>query len=178
LASEAHHSAIIVMGVCGVGKSSVGRTLAERLGARYIEADDFHSEKNRATMEQGVPLSDQERLPWLREVADAAEKVRQDETVVLACSALKLSYRDLLREIIGKVQFVFLNGDRDLLAKRIINRTDHFMPISLLDSQIATLDPPTPEEDAVDVDVAPPKSDVDNVVEQLVRTKINNHYVT
>ena len=178
LITESQHTVVIVMGVCGVGKTSVGHTLAARLGSPYIEADDFHSNENRRAMEQGIPLSDKMRFPWLMGLARAAEKARQSETVVLACSALKHEYRNILREHIGKVQFVFLNGDRDLLAKRITNRTDHFMPVSLLDSQIETLDPPTPEEDAIAVDVAQSKADVDNIVEQAVRAKLTSHYVT
>lgn len=176
--TENQHTVVIVMGVCGVGKTSVGRALATRLGSPYIEADDFHSNENLCAMEQGIPLSDEMRFPWLMGLAHAAEKVRQSTTVVLACSALKHEYRNILREHIGKVQFVFLNGDRDLLAKRITDRTDHFMPVSLLDSQIETLDPPTPEEDAIAVDVAPSKADVDNTVEQAVRAKLTSHYVT
>lgn len=176
--SESQHTVIIVMGVCGVGKTSVGRTLAARLESRYIEADDFHSDENRRAMEQGIPLSDEMRFPWLKGLARAAEQARQDDTVILACSALKQSYRNLLRDHIGKVMLVFLTGDRDLLAKRIINRTDHFMPVSLLDSQIATLDLPSPDEGAITVDVASSKADVDNIVEQAVRAQLTSHYVT
>ncbi len=166
------------MGVCGVGKTSVGRTLATRLGARFIEADDFHSEENRRAMTQGIPLSDKMRVPWLKNLSSAVEEARQNGTAVLACSALRRSYRDLLRANIGQVLFIFLDGDRDMIAGRIAKRTNHFMPPSLLDSQIATLDPPSPDEDALCVDVAPSKEEVDDIVEQSVRTRLAQYDVT
>ncbi|UWR24245.1 gluconokinase [Sulfitobacter sp. S190] len=164
------HTAFVIMGVCGVGKTSVGRALAENLDAQYLEADDFHSDENRAAMARGVPLSDRQRMPWLTRLSDEAEKMRANGPVVLACSALRRSYRDLLRKRIGRVHFVFLHGDRALLEQRITNRTDHFMPVSLLDSQIATLDPPTPDEGATHIDVAPSKAAVNAAVEHAIRT--------
>ena len=171
MVAENLHRVIIIMGVCGVGKTSIGRTLAARLGARFIEADDYHSVENRNAMEQGIPLSDKMRLPWLRRLATAAEDARQSETVIMACSALKRSYRDLLREGINNIQFVFLNGERDIIADRITKREDHFMPLSLLDSQIAILDLPTPDENVMTVDITPPKPVVDDIVERTVRSK-------
>ena len=178
ITAESKHSAIIVMGVCGVGKTSVGRTLATRLHARFIEADDFHTKENRDAMAQGFPLSDEMRLPWLKRLSSVAEEARQSETVIMACSALKRSYRDLLRDGIDNVQFVFLNGDRDIIADRIAKRVDHFMPVSLLDSQIATLDLPTLDEHVLAVDVAPPMSIVDDIVERTVRAKSIHHQTT
>jgi gluconokinase len=176
MAAESQHSVIIIMGVCGVGKTSIGRTLAERLGARFIEADDYHSVENRNAMAQGIPLSDEMRLPWLKRLSTAAEDARQSETVIMACSALKRSYRDLLREGINNIQFVFLNGDRDIIADRITKREDHFMPLSLLDSQIAILDQPTPDENVLEVDITPPKPVVDDIVERTVRSKSFDHH--
>ena len=175
MAAESQHSVIIIMGVCGVGKTSIGRTLATRLGARFIEADDYHSAENRNAMAQGIPLSDEMRLPWLKRLSTAAEDARQSETVIMACSALKRSYRDLLREGINNIQFVFLNGDRDIIADRITKREDHFMPLSLLDSQIAILDLPTPDENVLAVDITPPKPVVDDIVERTVRSKSFDH---
>lgn len=177
MAAESQHSVIIIMGVCGVGKTSIGRTLAERLGARFIEADDYHSVENRNAMAQGIPLSDEMRLPWLKRLSTAAEDARQSETVIMACSALKRSYRDLLREGINNIQFVFLNGDRDIIADRITKREDHFMPLSLLDSQIAILDQPTPDENVLEVDITPPKPVVDAIVERTVRSKSFDHHI-
>jgi len=176
MATESQHSVIIIMGVCGVGKTSIGRTLAERLGARFIEADDYHSVENRNAMAQGIPLSDEMRLPWLKRLSTAAEDARQSETVIMACSALKRSYRDLLRDGITNIQFVFLNGDRDIIADRIAKREDHFMPLSLLDSQIAILDLPTPDEKVLEVDITPPKPVVDDIVERTVRSKSFDHH--
>lgn len=178
IAAESQHFVIIIMGVCGVGKTSVGRTLAARLGARFIEADDYHSDENRNAMAQGIPLSDEMRLPWLERLSVAAETARQTETVVMACSALKRSYRDLLRDGINNLQFIFLNGDRDLIAERISKRSDHFMPLSLLDSQIAILELPTPDEHVLSVDIAPSKSVVDDTVEQTVRNHSFLHQTT
>ncbi|EBA14028.1 gluconokinase [Roseobacter sp. CCS2] len=178
MAADSQHCAIVIMGVCGVGKTSVGRTLAARMSARFIEADDYHSAENRNAMAHGIPLSDEMRLPWLERLACAAEKARQDETVIMACSALKRGYRDLLRDGITNLQFVFLNGDRDIIADRIMKREDHFMPLSLLDSQIAILDLPTPDENVLAVDIAPPKHVVDDVVERAVRSKAFDHHRT
>ncbi|MFT6073729.1 MAG: gluconokinase [Yoonia sp.] len=173
MAAENQHSVIIVMGVCGVGKTSIGRTLATRLGARFIDADDYHSAESQDAMAQGIPLSDEMRLPWLRRLATAAEDARQGTTVIMACSALRRSYRDLLREGINNIQFVFLNGDRDIIADRITKREDHFMPLSLLDSQIAILDLPTPDENVLAVDITPPKPVVDDIVERTVRNNLS-----
>lgn len=173
--STSHHCVLIVMGVCGVGKTSVGNTLATRLGARFIEADDYHSDDNRRAMQRGIPLTDEMRLPWLKSLSIAAEEARQTGTVVMACSALKRSYRDLLRANIGWIQFVFLHGDRDIIAERITQRRDHFMPVSLLDSQIAALDTPTPDENTVAIDVALTKPELDDFVEQSVRATLATH---
>jgi gluconokinase len=159
------------MGVCGAGKTSVGRTLATRLGARYIEADDFHPPDNRRAMEQGIPLTDEMRQPWLMALSVAAEQARQEGTVVMACSALKRRYRELLRANIGSVRFIFLHADRDVIAQRMSQRTGHFMPVTLLDSQIATLEPPAPDEDALAVNVARPKAEIDDIVERHARAE-------
>jgi carbohydrate kinase (thermoresistant glucokinase family) len=178
MAAERQHSVIIIMGVSGVGKTSTGRTLATRLNARFIEADDYHSAENKSAMAQGTPLSDEMRLPWLKRLAAIAEEARQSETVVMACSALKRSYRDLLRSGINNTQFVFLNGDRDVIASRISKREDHFMPPSLLDSQITILELPTPDEHVLEVDIAPSKSAVDDTVERTVRAHSFDHHST
>lgn len=161
--------AIIIMGVCGVGKTSIGKALAERLNATYIEADEFHSEQNLVHMSQGIPLSDDMRLPWLIGLGDAAEAARETSSVVVACSALKRSYRDLLRLHIRRTQFVLLDGDRDVIAKRLAQRTDHFMSASLLDSQIATLEKPTDDETPITVDILGTKIQVVDRIEQALR---------
>lgn len=133
---------IIVMGVSGVGKTSVGAALAKALNLPFIDADDLHPTTNRAKMAAGQPLTDEDRWPWLMACAMA---LRED--AVLACSALKRSYRDHLRQHINcPLQIVHLTAARSLIAERLAARQGHFMPETLLDSQISTLEPPGPDE--------------------------------
>jgi gluconokinase len=143
--------AIVVMGVAGAGKTLVGRALAERLGWRFVDGDDHHPEANRAKMAAGTPLTDDDRWPWLdrlRALLDAA----MAEGTVLACSALKGSYRARLGAGDPRVAFLFLDGDPAVIAARLEARRGHYMPPTLLASQLATLE--TPVDDAVRVDVA------------------------
>jgi carbohydrate kinase (thermoresistant glucokinase family) len=145
---------IVVMGVEGTGKSTVAQALSERLGYEYLDADWFHSLANRAKMASGEPLSDEDRWPWLRAVGERirAESDRGRVTVT-ACSALKRSYRDLLREYEPAVFFVFLDGSIDEVRKRLERRHHPFMPSSLLDSQFAVLEPLAPDERGVRIDI-------------------------
>jgi gluconokinase len=106
----------IVMGVSGVGKTTIARSLAVRLGAQFIEADDYHSSENRKAMEKGIPLNDKMRLPWLLSLCSAAGTARETGNVVMTCSALKRQYRDLFRIHIGQVQFVYLHASREAIA--------------------------------------------------------------
>jgi gluconokinase len=139
------------MGVAGSGKSTVGRLLAERLSWAFAEGDDLHPAANVEKMAAGHPLSDDDRLPWLARVrAWIDERVAAGESGVITCSALKRTYRDLLRD--PQVVFVHLNGTREQLLPRLADRRGHFMPVSLLDSQLADLEPPGPDEQAVVVD--------------------------
>lgn len=147
--------AIIVMGVCGCGKSSVGAAIAERLGLPFIEGDILHPKSNVEKMSRGEPLSDEDRWPWLeiigRRMADA---LTRGEGIVVSCSALKKVYLDRLRAAAaGRLSFVYLEGTRALLSGRMGSRTGHFMPTSLLDSQLATLEVPTGEPGVVTVDI-------------------------
>ncbi|WP_129844235.1 gluconokinase [Streptomyces sp. RFCAC02] len=129
------------MGVSGSGKSTVGALLAERLGVPYAEADDFHSPGNIAKMSAGTPLTDEDRAPWLDAIgAWAAERTGHGGGVV-SCSALKRAYRDRLRAAAPELLFIHLDGSRELIASRMARRTDHFMPTTLLDSQLAALEP-------------------------------------
>jgi gluconokinase len=143
---------VVVMGVSGSGKSTVGRELARRLDVPYAEADDFHPPANIAKMSAGHPLTDADRLPWLRAIADWIGS--RASGGVVTCSALKRTYRDLLRSAPADVCFLHLVGARDVIAARLAGRTDHFMPPALLDSQFADLEPLAPDEPGVIVDVA------------------------
>jgi len=145
----------VVMGVSASGKSTVGRALAAARGATYLDGDDFHPPENVARMRAGQALTDADRQGWLAALSARLAQARASgEGVVLSCSALKRRYRDLLREGAPALRLVYLHGSRELLAARIAARTDHYMPPSLLDSQLATLEPPQPDEAALAFDVA------------------------
>lgn len=154
---------VVVMGVSGTGKTTVGRALAETLDLPFVEGDDLHPAANQAKMAAGIPLDDADRAPWLDLVA--AELRRP---VVVTCSALKRAYRDRLRLDAPDLALVYLHGAPELLAERMGGRTGHFMPTSLLGSQLATLEPPTPDEHPIETDVAPsPGEIVASVVARL-----------
>ncbi|HUJ71807.1 MAG TPA: gluconokinase [Verrucomicrobiae bacterium] len=137
----------VVMGVSGSGKTVVGKALAAKLGLPFHDGDDFHPPANVAKMSAGIPLNDADREPWLRTLAGKIREWNAAGGAVLACSALKESYRQQLREG-GDVRFIFLDVPKQLLAERLRGRTGHFMPVTLLDSQLATLEIP---EDAIRV---------------------------
>ncbi|MEO5919875.1 MAG: gluconokinase [Pseudolysinimonas sp.] len=139
---------VVVMGVSGSGKTTVGIALAEALGMAFADGDDLHPPSNIAKMAAGTPLTDDDRWPWL----DAVGAVLADGATVVACSALRRAHRDRLRLAAPDLRLVFLHGSRALLAERMGHRV-HFMPIDLLDSQLATLEPPAPEERALEYDV-------------------------
>ncbi|MFO1142550.1 MAG: gluconokinase [Amaricoccus sp.] len=146
---------IVVMGVSGCGKTTVGERLAATLGWPFDEGDRYHPPANVAKMSAHVPLSDADRRPWLDALAERiAAHERAGESSVLSCSSLKRAYRDLLRRGAPRVRFLHLAGDKGVLAARLAARTDHFFPADLLDSQYATLEPLQPDEDGVVVDVA------------------------
>jgi len=148
---------VVVMGVSGVGKTEVGRLLAAQLGAAFHDADDFHPPANVARMRAGVPLTDDHRAPWLaalRTLVEATLAGTDGPGIVLACSALKHAYREHLGGGLPGVRLVHLDGDPELIRRRIAARRDHFMPASLLDSQLATLERPGPDERPIVVDVA------------------------
>lgn len=153
--SEARR-AIIVMGVSGCGKSSVGAGLAARLGAPFVEGDALHPAANVARMAAGLPLTDDDRRPWLGSIA-ARIAAEAAPVIVVSCSALRRAYRDLLRVEAGRpVTFVYLHGTEALLAARLATRTDHFMPPSLLVSQLAALEDPRGEPGVVSIDIGAP----------------------
>ncbi len=142
---------IVIMGVSGCGKSSVGAALGNRLGILYRDGDDLHPAANVEKMRAGIPLTDTDRWPWLDQVAQV---LKDGAPVIVGCSALRRAYRDRIRQGAGgPVRFVHLAGSRDLIATRMAARTGHYMPATLLDSQFATLEAPGPEE-ALKLDVA------------------------
>lgn len=161
--------ALIVMGVSGSGKSTIADKLAERLDWRYEDGDKFHPASNVAKMEAGHPLTDEDRWPWLRAIADEIDRVcKAGERAVIACSALKRTYRDILVHGRSDVRIVYLEGTQALIAARLAQRKGHFMPAGLLDSQFATLEPPADSEHPLTVSIdAPVETIVDNIVHQL-----------
>jgi gluconokinase len=146
---------VVVMGVCGSGKTTVGRDLARAIGAAFIEGDDLHPPSNRAKMSSGHPLTDADRWPWLDAIAaEAGQLAAARRDVVVSCSALRRAYRDRLRAAGPGVRFIHLTGSHELLADRMAGRTGHFMPPGLLASQLATLENPDPDERAAVLDIA------------------------
>ena len=159
--------ALIVMGVSGSGKSTIASRLAERLGWTFEDGDRFHPPSNVAKMSAGHPLTDEDRWPWLQAISDEIDRVcRASEHAVIACSALKRAYRDLLVHGRADVRIVFLKGTEALITDRLARRKGHFMPAGLLDSQFKTLQPPEPEERAITVSI---DAAVETVVEDIVR---------
>jgi gluconokinase len=142
------------MGVSGSGKSVIGAALARALGVDFVEGDEYHSAENVRRMAAGIPLTDEDRVQWLRTLANRIHEAKDAGTgLVVSCSALKRSYRDILRAAAPELRFVFLEGERALIAERLAGRRGHYMPASLLDSQLAILEEPSPDEDAFVCDI-------------------------
>lgn len=157
---------LVLMGVAGSGKTTVGEALGERLGLAYFDGDTLHPPANIAKMSRGDPLTDEDRWPWLRKVG---ETLAEGPPAIVGCSALKRRYRDYIREIAGRpVTFVYLKGSRPVIEARMAARRGHFMPASLVASQFAALEPPDPDEDSVTVDIdQPPDALVDAILDAL-----------
>lgn len=161
---------VVVMGVSATGKTEVGARMARQLGFEFLEGDSYHPPANIEKMESGVPLTDADRRPWLEALARLlADRDAAGTATVLTCSALKRAYRDVLRSGAPDVFFVQLDADFDVLYARMAKRTKHFMPSSLLQSQVDTLEPLGPDENGVVVDVTPPVDTVVREAEQAVR---------
>ena len=142
----------VIMGVSGCGKSSIGAAFAAAIGGQFIDGDDLHPDANRAKMASGQPLNDDDRAPWLIRVGQTLQT--ETGSIVIGCSALKRRYRDLIRAHAGQpVLFLHLTGSGHVLAARTAARIGHFMPASLLESQLAALQPPEPDEAAISVDI-------------------------
>lgn len=162
-----HQPVLVIMGVSGSGKSTVAGILATQLGWDLQEGDELHSAANVAKMSAGTPLTDEDRWPWLNRVADWIAAHTDDGIPgIITCSALKRTYRDRLRG--DHVCFVHLTGPRETIGRRIEARPHHFMPPTLLDSQIATLEPPCPDERALTIDLArQPSEEAAEIIERL-----------
>ena len=153
---------VVLMGVTGAGKTTIGKLLAQRLGCEFLDGDDFHPQENVAKMASGQPLTDDDRRPWLERLNAELRGRRQ---AVLACSALKQSYRDILARDLPRCRFVFLSGRIELIRSRLGERRHRYMPASLLESQFAALEPP---QNAIAVDVGrPPERCVEDILAAL-----------
>ena len=163
---------VVLMGVCGSGKTEVGRRLADRLGCDFLDGDDFHPPTNVEKMRAGTPLTDADRWPWLdRLAAEITSRLETGPGGVVACSALARRYRDRLGLARPGVVLVHLDGSRDLLAARLGARQGHFMPPGLLESQLATLERPGADERALTIDVADsPDAIAKRIAEAIPRT--------
>jgi gluconokinase len=157
---------VVVCGVAGVGKTTVGRLLAQELGWEFYDADNFHPAANIDKMKAGIPLTDEDRRTWLDRLRQLIERcLAANENAVLACSALKRAYRDRLR-VTEEVQFVFLRTNRARVAEQLQQRRGHFMPATLLESQFIDLEEPTADEHALTVDVEGSPRDVTNLIKE------------
>lgn len=165
--SDVQH--LVVMGVAGSGKTTVAKILADRLGWPYAEADEFHPQANIDKMSEGIPLTDDDRWPWLGAIRNwLTEQTRAGHSAIVTCSALKTAYRDVLREAEGRVRFVHLDGTIEQIGERMAGRSGHFMPPSLLPSQFDTLQPLGPDEDGVVIPVGvSPQSVADAALREL-----------
>lgn len=156
----------VVMGVAGCGKSTIAAALAIELDVEFVEGDEFHPPENVRKMAAGIPLTDADRGPWLAALAGRLGAAREaDLGLAMTCSALRKKYRDVLRGGDPHVQFIFLDGPRELIAERLASRMGHYMPASLLDSQFAALERPGPDENAWRCDVS---DSADDIVADLV----------
>jgi gluconokinase len=160
---------VIVFGVSGAGKTTISKLLAEELGWRFYEADDFHSRANIEKMRRGVALTDEDRSPWLESLHQLIKRsLEGGENAVLSCSALKRAYRERLR-VSDEVKFVFLRGDHALIEKQLLGRRGHFMNPELLRSQFAHLEEPKPDEDVVTIELGRTSQEI---VEEI-KTKLH-----
>lgn len=152
---------LIIMGVAGAGKTTIGKLLAEKLKWKFYDADDFHPKENKEKINKGIPLTDEDRLPWLLAIRDLIGRLKAP--AVIACSALKEAYRQMLEEGGGDIRFVYLAGSPDLIKDRLMERKGHFAGASILESQLGALEEP---EDALRVDIG---RDPESIAEDIIR---------
>ncbi|EOQ75260.1 gluconokinase [Acinetobacter lactucae] len=159
---------VIAMGVCGTGKTLIGELLSEQLACEFLDGDTLHSAANKSKMSQGIPLTDEDRMPWLQAIRKVIEEKQQaGETAVFTCSSLKRVYRDILRGSDQNVQFIYLKGSYELLQQRLAERAGHFFDPSLLQTQLDTLEEPDAHE-AITIDIAlTPEQIVVQVMQKL-----------
>ena len=158
---------VVIMGVSGSGKTTVAERVASALGWAFQEGDKLHPLANVAKMKAGIPLTDEDRAPWLAIIAEWVEaRLHTGQNAIITCSALKHAYRDVIGTGKPGVQFVYLYGDRATLERHVNGRHHEFMPVTLLDSQLATLEPPTPDEHVIVVDV---NGTVEHTVAEVIR---------
>jgi gluconokinase len=163
---------VVVTGVSGSGKSTVAALLAAALGCQFQEGDDLHPPENVEKMRSGTPLTDADRMPWLRKIAAEIDGWRaRGECGVLTCSALKRRYRDIIIGDRRDVVLVYLKGSRELIHQRMVTRHGHFMPVALLDSQFATLEAPTPDEHPIVVDIGGKPADIAHEIVLRLETR-------
>jgi len=156
--------AVILMGVAGSGKTAVGKGVAARLNWLFLDADDFHPAANIEKMKHGIPLNDQDRIPWLRALRDELRRLlAEGRSVILACSALKESYRKLLSDDVAPMSFVLLDVDQETIRERLQHRSAHFFPKELMNSQFAALEKP---KDAIIIDA---RKSLDEVIDRVVQ---------
>ena len=171
---------VVMMGVSGSGKSTVAALLAAALGCQFQEGDDLHPRANVEKMRSGTPLTDADRMPWLRKIAEEIDGWRRrGECGVVTCSALKRSYRDIIIGDRHDVALVYMKGSRELIHQRMVARHEHFMPVALLDSQFTTLEEPTPDEHPIIADVRGKPADIAHeIVCQLEARQHQTHSTT
>jgi carbohydrate kinase (thermoresistant glucokinase family) len=163
---------LIVMGVSGCGKSTVGSMLGIRTGIPFVEGDTLHPPRNVALMAAGTPLTDEDRASWLDDIASRFGALEADTGLIVSCSALKRIYRDRLRAACPDLRFIHLHGDKALLEQRLQYRTGHYMPPSLLTSQLQTLEPPSSDEPAITLNIAIPTEQLVAQLEQQLQLHI------
>src|SRR5262249_26029661 len=164
--------AVILMGVAGSGKTAVGKGAAARLNWLFLDADDFHPAANIEKMKHGIPLNDQDRIPWLQALRDKQRRLlAEGRSVILACSALKESYRQLLSDDVAGIRFVLLDVDQETIRQRLQHRSAHFFPKELMDSQFAALEKP---KDAIIIDARKPLNEVIDRVLEAVSGPLNS----
>jgi carbohydrate kinase (thermoresistant glucokinase family) len=163
---------LIIMGVSGCGKSTVGERLGARTRIPFIEGDTLHPPRNVALMAAGTPLTDEDRAGWLDDIASRFGALEADAGLIISCSALKRKYRDRLRAACPDLRFIHLHGDQTLLEQRLQYRTGHYMPPSLLSSQLQTLEPPSSDEPAITLDIVFPTDQLVAQIEQQLQLHI------